>query len=169
MISVIASMFGRAKNLVGLASSVASSATSADSSTSEDVCVGAFCKFVDGMKRLVQPALQLGIIGLVVWCVFDPVAYTTFVTAMSKTPTEMWVLITTVVMSFIGQRTIKNYHESKAAAAVTVATATTVTEIATVPAKTDEFPNHDDVFADMDSHNPTLEQYHADQTPAPRG
>lgn len=79
---------------------------------------GRFGRFVDGLNRLPRPAMAFGVIGLFVFCMVDPEAFSVRVSALALVPAEMWWLLGAVVSFYFGAREVQKGREGRVARAV---------------------------------------------------
>lgn len=63
--------------------------------------------FVDGLNRLPRPLIALGVIALFVWCAIDPVTFAESMQALAVMPSDMWLIMGTVIGFFFLGRSIE--------------------------------------------------------------
>ena len=68
-----------------------------------------FDRFVDGLNRLPRPAMALGILGLFVAAMADPVWFAARMQGLALTPEPLWWLLGVIVSFYFGAR-----HHAKA-------------------------------------------------------
>jgi hypothetical protein len=68
---------------------------------------GPWNSLVDGLNRLPRPLMTFGMIGLFVWCVVDPVAFSASVQALGLVPEPMWIIMGTIVVFWFGGKTLE--------------------------------------------------------------
>ena len=87
-----------------------------------------FDRFVDGLNRLPRPAMALGILGLFVAAMADPVWFAARMQGLALTPEPLWWLLGVIVSFYFGARhQIKSQNFQREIAA-TVARAPAVVE-----------------------------------------
>ena len=73
--------------------------------------VGWFAGFVDGLNRMPRPVLALGTVGLFVFAMVDPVAFSSRMVGLDSVPTELWWLLGAVVSFYFGARELHYVRE----------------------------------------------------------
>lgn len=61
---------------------------------------------VDGINRLVRPALAFGVVAILVWSIYDPVTFVEIMGALAVVPDEMWLMLLGIVVFYFGGRII---------------------------------------------------------------
>lgn len=72
---------------------------------------GWFDTFVDGLNRLPRPVLALGTVGLFVFAMIDPAAFSARMVGLDSVPTELWWLLGAVVSFYFGARELHYVRE----------------------------------------------------------
>ncbi|MBR9863821.1 MAG: methionine synthase I [Rhodobacteraceae bacterium] len=65
---------------------------------------GWFNNFVDGLNRLPRPVFALGTVGLFVFAMWNPVAFSRRMVGLDAVPRELWWLLGAVVSFYFGAR-----------------------------------------------------------------
>lgn len=74
---------------------------------------GGFDGFVDGLNRLPRPVLALGTMGLFVFAMADPAAFSTRMSGLDTIPTELWWLLGAIVSFYFGARELHYTRKEK--------------------------------------------------------
>lgn len=65
---------------------------------------GWFNNFVDGLNRLPRPVFALGTVGLFIFAMWNPVAFSRRMAGLDAVPRELWWLLGAVVSFYFGAR-----------------------------------------------------------------
>ena len=76
---------------------------------------GPFHQFVDALNRLPRPVLALGTVGLFVFAMTDPVAFSTRMSGLDTVPRELWWLLGAIVSFYFGARELHYVRAQKRA------------------------------------------------------
>lgn len=71
-----------------------------------------FGQFVDGSNRLVRPFFTFGTISLFIWCVHDPVSFTTAMIALQAMPENLWYIMLAIVTFWFGSRVVDKWQNN---------------------------------------------------------
>ena len=63
--------------------------------------------FVDGLNRLPRPLMTFGVIGLFVWAVVDPPAFSLAMLALQNVPEMLWYIFLAVIGFWFGTKMIE--------------------------------------------------------------
>lgn len=74
---------------------------------------GWFDQFINGINRLPRPALALGTLGLFVYAMADPVAFSDRMVGLQEVPEPLWWLLGAIVSFYFGAREM-HYSRSPA-------------------------------------------------------
>lgn len=89
---------------------------------------GWFDRFIDGMNRIPRPAMALGVIGLFVAAMTDPLWFSERMTGLQLVPEPLWWLLGVIVSFYFGARHNAKTQEFQASLASTMARAPQVVE-----------------------------------------
>lgn len=73
---------------------------------------GGFNGFVNGLNRLPRPVLALGTVGLFVFAMIDPAAFSRRMIGLNTVPRELWWLLGAIVSFYFGAREM-HYQRAK--------------------------------------------------------
>ncbi|GLQ34395.1 hypothetical protein GCM10007939_06780 [Amylibacter marinus] len=71
---------------------------------------GAFDQFIDGLNRLPRPVMALGTVGLFVFSMADPLAFSKRMQGLAEVPEPLWWLLGAVVSFYFGAREMHHYR-----------------------------------------------------------
>lgn len=74
---------------------------------------GWFHLFVDGLNRLPRPALALGTLGLFVYAMVDPSAFSERMQGLALVPDPLWWLLGAIVSFYFGARELHYRRQNK--------------------------------------------------------
>lgn len=74
-----------------------------------------FGQFVDGMNRLVRPFFTYGTVGIFIWCVVDPAAFSVAMLALKLIPDNLWYIMGAIITFWFGSRTLIDQAVAKKA------------------------------------------------------
>ncbi len=74
-----------------------------------------FNNLVDGLNRLPRPVLALGTVGLFVFAMVDPIAFSARMIGLDAIPRELWWLLGAIVSFYFGARELHYVRKSKPA------------------------------------------------------
>lgn len=72
-----------------------------------------FNNAVDGLNRLPRPILALGTVGLFVFAMFDPLAFSKRMMGLDTIPRELWWLLGAVVSFYFGARELHYVRKTR--------------------------------------------------------
>ncbi len=78
---------------------------------------GWFDSLVNGLNRLPRPFLALGTVGLFVYAMIDPVAFSTRMVGLNAVPEPLWWLLGAVVAFYFGARETHYFRAARAGSA----------------------------------------------------
>lgn len=79
---------------------------------------GLWGALIDGLNRLPRPSIALGTIGLFVFAMVDPLAFSERMQALDLIPTELWWLLGSIVAFYFGGRELHHRRVARTAASV---------------------------------------------------
>ena len=65
---------------------------------------GSFDDFVNGLNRLPRPTLALGTVGLFIFAMIDPYAFSSRMDGLNTVPEQLWWLLGAIVSFYFGAR-----------------------------------------------------------------
>ena len=74
---------------------------------------GAFDDFVNGLNRLPRPILALGTVGLFVFAMADPYAFSIRMQGLETVPNQLWWLLGAIVSFYFGARELHHARVGK--------------------------------------------------------
>jgi len=74
---------------------------------------GAFDDFVNGLNRLPRPILALGTVGLFIFAMTDPYAFSTRMQGLNTVPDQLWWLLGAIVSFYFGARELHHARMDK--------------------------------------------------------
>ena len=74
---------------------------------------GAFDDFVNGLNRLPRPILALGTVGLFVFAMTDPYAFSLRLQGLDTVPDQLWWLLGAIVSFYFGARELHHARIGK--------------------------------------------------------
>ena len=84
---------------------------------------GWFDRFVDGLNRVPRPAMALGVLGLMVAAMFDPIWFASRMQGIALVPEPLWWLLGAIVSFYFGARHQAKGQEFQRSVAATMAAA----------------------------------------------
>jgi len=75
---------------------------------------GWFNAMVDGLNRLPRPMMAYGTIGLFVYAMYDPVAFSERMVGLSAVPDQLWWLLGAIVSFYFGAREMAHMRAASA-------------------------------------------------------
>lgn len=88
---------------------------------------GRFDRFVDGLNRVPRPAMALGVLGLMVAAMADPIWFASRMQGIALVPEPLWWLLGAIVSFYFGARHQATGREFQRSIAATMARAPEVT------------------------------------------
>ena len=88
---------------------------------------GLFDRFVDGLNRIPRPAMALGVLGLMVTAMADPIWFASRMQGIALVPDPLWWLLGAIVSFYFGARSQAKNADFQASIAATMARAPEVT------------------------------------------
>ena len=88
---------------------------------------GWFDRFIDGLNRVPRPAMALGVLGLFVAAMFDPIWFASRMQGIALVPEPLWWLLGAIVSFYFGARHQEKGQDFQRSIATTMANAPTVT------------------------------------------
>nr|WP_170540999.1 holin family protein [Ruegeria arenilitoris] len=79
----------------------------------ETAAPGLFGAFVDALNRLPRPLITFGALGLFVFAMVDPEAFTVRITALTLIPDPLWYLLGAIVGFYFGARELHKQRQVK--------------------------------------------------------
>jgi hypothetical protein len=87
---------------------------------------GLFDRFVDGLNRLPRPAMAIGVLGLMVAAMSDPIWFASRMQGIALVPEPLWWLLGAIVSFYFGARHQAKGQEFERSIAATMARAPVV-------------------------------------------
>lgn len=119
---------------------------------------GRFDRFVDGLNRVPRPAMALGVLGLMVAAMSDPIWFASRMQGIALVPEPMWWLLGAIVSFYFGARHQAKGQDFQRSIAATMARAPEVTRnigaLQALSAGASQAPENDDGIVGGD--NPAL-------------
>ena len=88
---------------------------------------GWFDRFIDGLNRVPRPAMALGVLGLMVAAMVDPIWFASRMQGIALVPEPLWWLLGAIVSFYFGARHQAKGQDFQRSIAATLANAPTVT------------------------------------------
>ncbi len=88
---------------------------------------GWFERFIDGLNRVPRPAMALGVLGLFVAAMFDPIWFASRMQGIALVPEPLWWLLGAIVSFYFGARHQQKGQDFQRSIATTMANAPMVT------------------------------------------
>ncbi len=88
---------------------------------------GRFDRFIDGLNRIPRPAMALGVLGLMVAAMADPIWFASRMQGVALVPEPLWWLLGAIVSFYFGARHQAKGQEFQRSIAATMARAPEVT------------------------------------------
>ena len=122
---------------------------------------GRFDRFVDGLNRVPRPAMALGVLGLMISAMVNPIWFASRMQGITLVPEPLWWLLGAIVSFYFGARHQAKGQEFQRSIAATMARAPEVTRnigsLQALAAGAAQPPDNTDAFGA--GANPALEEW----------